>query len=87
MKQTTADRMAMIRQAAKKLQASKTREARFVRMERTSPTSSKPQKAGPVMDNASKDERYWSDAPKYAQQYYGEVYHETTKYDNDWGDY
>ena len=34
-----------------------------------------------------KEEFYWSDAPKYAQQYYGEVYHETTRHDNDWGDY
>jgi hypothetical protein len=34
-----------------------------------------------------KEEFYWSDAPKYAQQYYGETYHETTRHDNDWGDY
>lgn len=34
-----------------------------------------------------KEEFYWSDAPKYAQQYYGEVYHETTRHDNEWGDY
>lgn len=34
-----------------------------------------------------KEEFYWSDAPKYAQQYYGEVYHETTRHDTDWGDY
>ena len=34
-----------------------------------------------------KEEFYWSDASKYAQQYYGEVYHETTRHDNDWGDY
>lgn len=27
---------------------------------------------------------YYTDASKYAKQYYGEVYHETTKFDNDW---
>lgn len=26
----------------------------------------------------------YTDAPKYAQEYYGEVYYETTRYDNDW---
>lgn len=27
---------------------------------------------------------YYTDASKYAQQYYGETYHETTRFDNDW---
>ena len=27
---------------------------------------------------------YYTDAPKYAEKYYGEVYHETTRFDNDW---
>ena len=85
--QNTAERMAMIRAAAQKFQKSKTKEARFVRTEKLTAVRSKPQKAGPVMDNASKDERYWTDASKYAQEWYGEVYRETTKYDNDWGDY
>jgi len=26
----------------------------------------------------------WTDAPKYAKQYYGETFYETTRYDNDW---
>ena len=26
----------------------------------------------------------YTDASKYAKQYYGEVYHETTRFDNDW---
>lgn len=28
---------------------------------------------------------YYTDAPKYAEQYYGETYRATTQYDNDWG--
>jgi hypothetical protein len=67
--QTTAERMALIRAAAQKFQQSKTREARFVREEKVQETS---------------DERYWTDAPRYADQYYGEVYRETTRFDNDW---
>ena len=31
-----------------------------------------------------KEEFYWSDAPKYAEKYYGETYRETTRFDNDW---
>ena len=31
-----------------------------------------------------KEEFYYTDASKYAQQYYGETYHETTRFDNDW---
>ena len=31
-----------------------------------------------------KEEFYYTDASKYAQEYYGEVYHETTRFDNDW---
>lgn len=30
------------------------------------------------------EEFHWSDAPKYAKEWYGEVYHETTRFDNDW---
>tara|TARA_R110000796_G_scaffold12331_3_gene40874 strand:+ start:22 stop:294 length:273 start_codon:yes stop_codon:yes gene_type:complete len=28
---------------------------------------------------------HYSDAPQYAEKYYGDVYHATTRYDNDWG--
>ena len=34
-----------------------------------------------------KEEMHWSDASKYAEQYYGETYRATTGLDNDWGDY
>lgn len=30
---------------------------------------------------------YYTDAPKYAEKYYGETYRATTRHDNDWGDY
>ena len=33
------------------------------------------------------EEMHWTDASKYAKQYYGETYHETTRHDSDWGDY
>ena len=67
--QTTAERMAMIRAAAKKFQAKQTKAACFAREEKK---------------NVREDERYWTDAPRYAEQYYGDVYRETTRFDNDW---
>jgi len=30
------------------------------------------------------DERYWTDERKYANEYYGEAYRATTRYDNEW---
>ena len=30
------------------------------------------------------EEFHWSDAPKYAEKYYGETFRETTRFDNDW---
>ena len=31
-----------------------------------------------------KDEMHWTDASKYAKQYYGETFYETTRHDSDW---
>lgn len=30
---------------------------------------------------------HYTDASKYADKYYGETFRETTRFDNDWGDY
>jgi hypothetical protein len=38
-------------------------------------------------EDASKNPNYYTDEAKYANQYYGETFRQTTKYDNDWGDY
>ena len=77
MTQSTSARMAMIRKAAQKFQKTQTKQAKFVRLEKA------PSKA--IMDNSdsAKDERFYTDSSKYADQYYGEVYRETTKHDYD----
>ena len=67
--QSTTERMKMIRAAAKTFQKKQNRAARFVREEKV---------------KVDKDERYWTDASSYADQYYGETYRATTRYDNDW---
>jgi hypothetical protein len=66
--QTTAERMALIRQAAKKFQQKKKLEARFVREEK---------------QTIEDDERHYTDASKYADQHYGQVYASTTKFDRE----
>jgi hypothetical protein len=33
------------------------------------------------------DDVHYTDASKYANEYYGDTYRSTTRYDNDWGDY
>lgn len=70
--QTQAERMALIREAAKKFQAKQNKQASFRRKEK---------------EKLDEDERYYTDASKYANEYYGEVFRETTRFDNDWGDY
>ena len=36
------------------------------------------------IDRLDENYNHWTDAPKYAKEFYGEVYHETTKFDNEW---
>lgn len=67
--QSKSERLEMIREAAKRFQKRKAREARFTREEKV---------------KVEKDERYWTDASAYAEQYYGETFRATTRFDNDW---
>lgn len=75
--QTTAERMALIRQAAEKFKAKQKVQAKFKRDEST-------QKVHELDKHFERDERQWNDASKYANQYYGETFRETTRFDNDW---
>ena len=75
--QTTEERMALIRAAAKKFQKKQNRAARFTRQERVSNRASKKKRE-------AESEIYWTDSEAYANKYYGDVYHQTTRYDNDW---
>ena len=73
--QTTAERMAMIREAAKKFQA-KQKKLGYFKLEESLNAKSN--------NRDTDDERHWTDASKYAKEYYGGVYYETTRFDNDW---
>jgi len=81
---TYEDRIALIKKIAerkKKLASVKTKS------KKTMATATK-KKSRSFLDapkeDSSKNPFYYTDASKYANQYYGGVYHETTKFDNDW---
>ena len=76
--QTTAERMALIRQVGEKFKAKQKAQAKFERDERQT------EKVHELDKKFERDERLWNDAPRYAKQYYGDVYRETTRFDNDW---
>ena len=72
---TQAERLAVIKAAAEKFNAKVKRNAKVRRTET------------PVMDRSYDDNmniNQWTDASKYAKEYYGEVAYETTRFDNDW---
>jgi hypothetical protein len=76
--QTTAERMALIRQAHEKFAKKIKVQAKFEREERV-------QKVHELDKKFERDERLWNDSSQYAKQYYGETFRETTRFDNDWG--
>jgi len=75
---TQSERLALIKKVAnrrKKLAAvkSKTRKIRAPKVDRS------------FMDIPKESNMYqWTDASKYAKEYYGETMYETTRFDNDW---
>ena len=89
-----ADRLAMIKEVAEKrnrqsvLKASLAKKASAVKgwMDEVE----KPAKA-PTQNLTEKydgyNEHHYTDASKYAKEHYGERYNQTTRFDNDWGDY
>jgi hypothetical protein len=72
--QSYDERMAMIRECAKKFNK-KVKRNNTARRTETS-----------FMDKYNDDENInaYTDASKYAKEYYGEVMYETTRFDNDW---
>jgi len=82
---TQADRIALIKEIAerKNKMASIKAKSKIVMRKASKP-------ARTFMDtpeDTSKNPNYYTDSSKYAQQYYGETFHETTRHDTDWGDY
>ena len=92
-----AERLATIKAVAEKQNAQKVRIAaikaksnRVVSWVNTVDEVEKP-KRKPTQNLTEKydgqSELHWTDASKYAKEFYGERHYQTTRFDNDWGDY
>lgn len=87
-------RLEMIRAAAKKIEAQKTFKERqalnSAKVRRWTDVVEKPARVRKRdefdKEIAKLDENHnaWTDAPEYAKTYYGDVYRDTTRFDNDW---
>ena len=74
---TRDERLALIKQIAERRQ-------KMAKL-RTRSTVVKKAKRDFIAIPEEKENVYaWTDAPKYAQEYYGETMYYTTKFDNDW---
>lgn len=67
-----ADRMALIREVGARFKQNQVRQAQTKR------------RNAEIVESSSNDERLWTDASKYANEYYGETYRGTVRFDNDW---
>lgn len=82
---TYEERMALIKQIAERKNKMKRIKAQSKTVFRKAPKVQR--KMMDVPEDTSKNPNYYTDASKYAKQYYGETFYQTTRYDNDWGDY
>jgi len=85
---TQTDRMALIKEIAerkKKMAAIRKKSMGNVRQIKASVKKARTFMDTP--DDSSKNPNYYTDASKYASQYYGETFYETTRHDTDWGDH
>ena len=89
-----ADRLAMIKEVAEKHNRQASMKARLAKkasaVKGWMDEVEKPAKA-PTQNLTERydgyNENHYTDATQYAKEYYGERYNQTTRFDNDWGDY
>ena len=80
---TQSERIALIKEIAerkKKLAAIKKKSSNSVRLMKASSVPARTFMDTP--DDSSKNPNYYTDASKYAGEYYGETFRETTKFDS-----
>lgn len=73
---TTQERLALIRKAAKKFQKKQNRQARVKRTENSQYMN--------IVRNEFDNINHYTDDSRYADQYYGDTFRNTTRYDNEW---
>ena len=73
---TTQERLALIRKAAKKFQKKQNRQSRVKRTENSQYMN--------IVRNEFDNINHYTDDSRYADQYYGDTFRNTTRYDNEW---
>ena len=73
---TTQERLALIRKATKKFQKKQNRQSRVKRTENSQYMN--------IVRNEFDNINHYTDDSRYADQYYGDAFRNTTRYDNDW---
>jgi len=79
---TQSERLALIKQIAERKQKMARIKTQSKKVMRKAPKPARSFMDTP--EDTSKNPNYYTDASKYAQQYYGETFRETTRFDNDW---
>jgi len=92
--QQKADRLALIKTVSEKRNAKaafkKKVQAKTVKVRRYTDEVEAPKRKtsqaefDSMVNKLDENHNQWTDAPSYAKEYYGEVYAETTRFDNDW---
>jgi|TARA_B100001094_G_C17985283_1_gene697336 hypothetical protein len=75
---TQSERMAVIREHAQKFTK------KLKRNQRVRKTETKSLDKSVEMFYNQENINHWTDASKYAEEHYGDVYRQTTRYDNEW---
>jgi len=84
---TQPDRLALIKEIAERKKNMSRIKAQSKTVIRKALASKPARSFMDTPEDTSKNPNYYTDASKYAKQYYGETYYETTRHDTDWGDY
>ena len=85
--QQKADRLAIIQKIAERQKREKATALRMAKLKTRSKSLVKrvPKKKRDFTEIPKESNMYqWTDASKYAKEYYGETMYETTRFDNDW---
>ena len=89
-----AERLELIKAIAEKRKKSAEFRAKIAagasRVRRWTDVEEKPRRAKAdrefdrMIEKLDENHNQWTDAPQYAKEYYGDVAHATTRFDNDW---
>lgn len=77
--ETQQDRIALIKEIAERRKKMQT-----LRSRKTVTAIQKPKREFMQVPKEGENVYAWTDAPKYAKEYYGETLYYTTRFDNDW---